>query len=151
MSAHSEDGRKIVHIATGAFALLLYYLTWWQSALLALLAVAFNVLVLPALAPRLYRPAERGRRTGGIVLYPVAVLALIVVFRERLDFAAAAWGIPRRATAPPRSWAGASAGGGCRGTPTRRSPDCSRSSCPAEPPALCSPGGAAERSRPSHR
>jgi uncharacterized protein (TIGR00297 family) len=93
MSAHSEDGRKIVHIATGAFALLLYYLTWWQSALLALLAVAFNVLVLPALAPRLYRPAERGRRTGGIVLYPVAVLALIVVFRERLDFAAAAWGI----------------------------------------------------------
>jgi uncharacterized protein (TIGR00297 family) len=94
MTAHSEYARQIVHMSMAAFALLLRYLTWWQAALLALLALAFNLLVLPGLAPRLYRPSELARRwASGIVLYPAAVLALILVFAGRLDLAAAAWGI----------------------------------------------------------
>jgi uncharacterized protein (TIGR00297 family) len=94
MTAHAEHARQIVHMSMGAFALLLRYLPWWQGALLALAALAFNVLILPRIGGRLYRPTElvRGAPTG-IVIYPAAVLALILVFPRRPDIVAAAWGI----------------------------------------------------------
>lgn len=89
-----ETHRQLVHIGVGAFALLLRWLTWPQAALLAVLAIAFNVLVLPRLAPGVLRAADRGRTwTTGTVLYPMAVLALVLVFRHRLDLAATAWAI----------------------------------------------------------
>jgi uncharacterized protein (TIGR00297 family) len=81
-------------MSMGALALLLPYLTWWQAALLAIVALGFNVLVLPRIGSRLYRPAELGRGPAtGIVIYPAAVLALIVLFPKRPDVAASAWGI----------------------------------------------------------
>ncbi|HEY7500260.1 MAG TPA: DUF92 domain-containing protein [Vicinamibacterales bacterium] len=90
----SEDARKIVHIGFGVCALLLRYITWWEAALVAGTAVAFNLLVMPRVGRRIYRPADQARRfTSGVVLYPVAVLLLVVVFSNRLDIAAAAWGI----------------------------------------------------------
>jgi uncharacterized protein (TIGR00297 family) len=91
---HSELARKIVHIAMGVLAALLRYLVWWQAAILAGAAVAFNLVILPRFGTTLYRSSERARRfSSGIAFYPIAVLLLILVFPYRLDIAAAAWGI----------------------------------------------------------
>jgi uncharacterized protein (TIGR00297 family) len=92
---HSESARQWVHIGSGCFALLLRYLTWWQAATAAGLAIIFNAVVLPRVGgQRLYRPEERARGFPlGILLYPFAVLGLILVFPTRLDIAASAWAI----------------------------------------------------------
>ena len=92
---HSENARQWVHIGSGAFALLLRALTWWQAALLAAAALMFNLIVLPLIGGRrIYRPADHARGFPlGIVLYPTAVLLLILIFPARLDIAAAAWGV----------------------------------------------------------
>jgi uncharacterized protein (TIGR00297 family) len=84
-----------VHVGSGAFAFLLRGLTWREGAALAAVALAFNVLVLPRIGGRqLYRPVDRARGFPlGILLYPLAVLMLILIFSSRLDIAAAAWGI----------------------------------------------------------
>ncbi|MBA3638556.1 MAG: hypothetical protein H0W53_04620, partial [Acidobacteria bacterium] len=93
--AFSEDARQSVHIAMGAFALMLPYLPWWTAVLLASLAVAFNVFALQKLLGlELFRPGERRRRlTSGFVLYPLVVVGLLLAFGSRLDIVAAAWGI----------------------------------------------------------
>lgn len=89
-----EVSRQVLHIAVGSIALLLHWLTWPQAATLAVAAILFNLLLLPRLAPGVLRPGDRNRLwQSGLVLYPVSVLALILVFRDRLDLAAAAWGI----------------------------------------------------------
>jgi uncharacterized protein (TIGR00297 family) len=94
-SPFSEDGRQIVHMTMGVFALLLRDLPWWLAAVLAGSAIAFNVLVLPQVGGRrFFRPADVARGyPAGILFYPVAVLLLILVFPDRPDIAAAAWGI----------------------------------------------------------
>ena len=90
----SEDSRQVVHVAMGGLALLLRFLTPWQAAVIAAGAIAFNLFALPRLAGALYRPGEVRRRLfSGIVLYPVAVLLLIVAFPDRRDIVASAWGI----------------------------------------------------------
>jgi len=93
--AHSESARQWVHIGSGLFALLLRVLTWWQAALVAAFALAFNLAVLPRIGGRtLYRPVDHARGFPlGIVLYPLSVLLLILVFERRLDIVAAAWGV----------------------------------------------------------
>jgi len=95
VNAHSEHARQWVHIGSGGFAVLLRWLTWWQAALLAVIALAFNLLLLPRLGGRhLYRPADVARGFPlGILLYPLAVLLLILTFPSRLDIVAAAWAI----------------------------------------------------------
>jgi uncharacterized protein (TIGR00297 family) len=95
VTAPFEDRRQIIHIAMGGWALLLRWIEWPMAAALALAALLFNWLVLPRIGGRsLYRPADvaRGFPTG-ILLYPFAVLLLILVFRTRLDIAAMAWGV----------------------------------------------------------
>lgn len=90
----SEIPRQLVHIGVGAIALSLRFLTWHQAAAMAVAAILFNLFVLPRLTDRVFRPGDRDRLwTTGIVLYPLAVLGVILFFRERLDLAAAAWGI----------------------------------------------------------
>jgi uncharacterized protein (TIGR00297 family) len=90
----SEETRQVVHIAMGGFALVLRFVPWWQAALLAGAALAFNLLVLPRVGAQLYRPSDHTRRfPAGILLYPIAVLLLVLLFPYRLDIAAAAWGI----------------------------------------------------------
>jgi len=90
-----ELARRIVHVSCGAFALLLRFLTWPQAALLALSAFLFNWQVLPRLFGRsMWRKADVARGYPvGILAYPLAVLALILVFHDRLWMAAAGWGI----------------------------------------------------------
>jgi len=116
--------RKIVHISMLIFAFLLPYLTWTQAAGCALLALLFNVVVLPRLgvdlgkspgrgsesaslnlelplAPKAgftpthlptWPPALRGVWTG-IVIYPLSVLALILLYRHDLQIVGATWAI----------------------------------------------------------
>jgi uncharacterized protein (TIGR00297 family) len=92
--AFSEDRRQLVHMAMGAFALLLPVLLWWQAAALAVAALVFNATVLPRIASRsLFRPGELQGYPAGILLYPLAVLLLIVSFPQRPDIVAAAWGV----------------------------------------------------------
>jgi uncharacterized protein (TIGR00297 family) len=90
---HSETARQVVHMAMGGCALLLRWIAWWQAVALAAGALAFNVAVLPRIAPRLYRPGDHARNVHGIVYYPMAVLLLLVMFPRRPDIAAAGWGI----------------------------------------------------------
>jgi uncharacterized protein (TIGR00297 family) len=91
---YSEDARKLVHILFGGCAFFFRYLAWHEAALIAIGALAFNVAVMPRVGSAIYRPADRTRRYAhGIVLYPAAVLGLILLFPYRLDIAAAAWGI----------------------------------------------------------
>lgn len=94
-STYSESARQWVHIGSASFALLLRVLTWREAAACALAALAFNTIVLPHVGGRrLYRAADEVRGFPlGIVLYPIAVLLLIVAFGSRLDLAAAGWTI----------------------------------------------------------
>jgi len=104
-------------MGSGAFALLLRFLEWWQAALLAAIALVFNAVVLPRVGGRrLYRPVDRARGFPiGILLYPLAVLFLILIFPTRMDIAAAAWAIlaygdgaatlvGRRVSSAPLAW-----------------------------------------------
>jgi len=89
-----EVSRQLLHIGVGAFALLLRDLTWPQAVALASIAIVFNAFVLPSLAPSVFRDTDRGRRwTSGIVLYPIGVLALLLLFPARLDLVATTWAI----------------------------------------------------------
>ncbi|MEO7296008.1 MAG: DUF92 domain-containing protein [Candidatus Limnocylindria bacterium] len=95
-SAISEDARKLVHVSFGAGALLLRWLPSFEATMLASFAVCFNIWGLHRLGgASLFRPDERGRRRvkSGIVLYPAAVVGLLLLLPERLDIVAAAWGV----------------------------------------------------------
>lgn len=90
----AETRRQLVHILVGTGALLLPWLTWWQAALVAVAGLFFNVIVLPRLAPSVFRPGDLDSPVrSGIIIYPLAVLALLICFPNRPDIAAAAWGI----------------------------------------------------------
>lgn len=87
-----EVGRQLLHVGVGAMAFLLRWLDWREAAAMAIAAIAFNRLLLPSLSRTVFRPADLARPwTTGIVLYPTAVLALILIFRDQLELAAAGW------------------------------------------------------------
>lgn len=90
----AEAKRKAVHVGMAVFALLLWWLDWRGAALCALAALAFNLFVLPRLGGRaLFRDDDRARGYPvGILLYPLVVLALVLLFHDRLHLAAAGWG-----------------------------------------------------------
>jgi uncharacterized protein (TIGR00297 family) len=93
--SRGELARRVVHVSCVAFALLLRFLSWPQAALMALAAFVFNWQVLPRLFGRgMWRSAdvERGYPVG-ILAYPLAVLGLVLFFRDELWMAAAGWGI----------------------------------------------------------
>lgn len=92
MAGSSEIARQLVHIGVGGFACLLPLLSWPQAALAGASAVLFNLFILPTLAPAVFRPGDLDRRLrSGIVLYPLAVLGLILAFPHRPDIASIAW------------------------------------------------------------
>lgn len=95
MAANTEAKRKLVHVGSSGFALLLRWFTWWQGALCAVAALIFNVLILPRIGGRnIYRDADHRRGYPiGIILYPISVLIIIFFCYKRLYVAAAAWGI----------------------------------------------------------
>jgi len=102
---------------------------------MAFAALLFNALLLPRLTGHaLEREGERlGGKAWGIIFYALSVLILIAVFRNRLELAAAAWGImafgdglasvvgrrfprPRLPWNARKSWAGSAAFVLCGGT-----------------------------------
>lgn len=98
ISTHSPlaSARKLVHISMLGFAFLLPYLSWLEAAGMALLALLFNLFILPHLAIDLRKSAGEGDATRvrtGIVLYPISVLALILLYRNEMHVGAAAWAI----------------------------------------------------------
>ncbi len=91
----TELVRQAVHVGAGGFALLLRYITWWEAAILAGAALAFNRYALARLGgTRFYRaPEHRRGHSAGMLSYPAAVLILLLLLPDRLDIVAAAWGI----------------------------------------------------------
>lgn len=77
----------------GGLAFALRYLTWPQAALLALVALVFNATLLTRVLPGIVRPAAASGYRAGVLFYPLALLALVFIFRERLDIVAAAWAV----------------------------------------------------------
>jgi uncharacterized protein (TIGR00297 family) len=121
----SELVRKVIHIGCVGFAFLLRDMTPGEAALMAAAAFLFNWQVLPRIGGKsLWRGADRERGyPWGILLYPLAVLGLILWFWHSLPLAAAAWGIlavgdgmaslvgqtlggPRLPWNPAKGWAG---------------------------------------------
>lgn len=88
-----EASRKWVHASMGLFALLLPFLTYPQAAACAVAAFVFNWQVLPRLLGHRFRTAREGSGDVGVLLYPLVVLALILIFRHRLELAAFGWGV----------------------------------------------------------
>lgn len=90
-----EIRRKAVHMGSGSIAFAMRFLGPWGSLAGALAAVVFNAAILPRLGGRaLLREGEvEHGRSIGILLYPVTVLTLVLVFWNRLEIAAAVWGI----------------------------------------------------------
>lgn len=88
--------RKIVHISMLSFALLLPFLTWVEAAGAALMALMFNLFILPRLELDLgKRVAGESRPFAwtGIVAYPISVLVLILLFGRRMEVVGAVWAI----------------------------------------------------------
>jgi len=97
--------RKLVHISMLVFAFLLPFLSWPQAAGCALLALLFNVLILPRMGVDLgKRPGSAGDAAAterqpaanpwtGIVIYPMSVLLLILLYRHSLHVVGAVWAI----------------------------------------------------------
>jgi uncharacterized protein (TIGR00297 family) len=88
--------RKIVHMSMLIFAFLLPYLTWRQAAGCALLALLFNVVVLPRLGADLSKGtviAPGSSAWIGIVIYPISVLALVLLYRHDLYIVGAIWAV----------------------------------------------------------
>jgi len=123
--ATNEVLRKSLHIAFGFGAFALKWLSWEVAAGVCVAAIASNWLLLHRLVGRSVARDERGY-DAGIVIYPIAVLLLVLVFRDRLHYAAVAWALlafgdgvatlAGKAMQRPRltGWAGVSprAGGG---------------------------------------
>jgi len=91
----AELTRKAVHIGSGGLAFAVRPLGLGGALAMAVAAVLHNFLLLPRYGgKRLWRPHEAARgHSLGIVLYPVAVLLLLLLYGTRLEVAAAAWGI----------------------------------------------------------
>src|SRR4051812_19767418 len=85
----NEGLRKFLHILIGLGAVLLKFLPWRVAALVAAAAVAMNWLILHRLVGKRVARHERGW-DAGIVLYPLAVLALILIFNWHIEIAAVA-------------------------------------------------------------
>ncbi len=80
------------------FAFLLPFFTWWQAVACVLLALIFNTVVFPQIATDAGSPAEKDTAApessgSGMILYPISILALILVFRHHIEVVAASWAI----------------------------------------------------------
>jgi uncharacterized protein (TIGR00297 family) len=120
-----ELARKLTHIGAGGFAFLLRDLTWPEAAAMAGAAFLFNWQVFPRIGgKRVWRVTDHDSGYPiGILLYPLSVLALVLLFRHELWKAAAVWGVlalgdgvaslagmalggPRLPWNPRKSWTG---------------------------------------------
>ena len=90
-----EIARKALHVGAGLLALTLPWLTRWQALAICIGAFFMNAWLLPRITRHLLEREDDRRRgyAAGIIYYPLAVGALLLLFGSRLDAVAAAWGI----------------------------------------------------------
>jgi len=92
----SFSTRALVHMSMLVFAFLLPFITWQKAAMLALLALLFNIFLLPHLGADFRKRPTDARDSNlwtGIVLYPSSVLVLILFYRHQIHIAASVWAI----------------------------------------------------------
>ncbi|HEX7155434.1 MAG TPA: DUF92 domain-containing protein [Thermoanaerobaculia bacterium] len=85
-----EPLRKSLHIVFGFGAFTLKWLPWYVAAGVCVAAIIGNWLLLHRIFGRRVARDARGFDVG-IILYPVSVLALILLFHDRLHYAGIAW------------------------------------------------------------
>ena len=87
--------RKILHLGVGVFAPLLVEIGSLGTIGLAASLLLFNLFVFPLLgSQRLWRSAEAALgRSDGILFYPLALLAVALLFHQHLDVVAATWAV----------------------------------------------------------
>lgn len=89
-----ESKRQIEHMLFIGFAFLLRYLSVAQAVICALAAVAYGLFGSPRLNQAGVREDEIARGfSPGKLYYALAVLALILIFRDRMHVAAGAWAV----------------------------------------------------------
>ena len=86
----NEALRKSIHIAIGFGALALKWLPWRLAAAVAAVFVVLNWLVLHRVVGKRVARDARGY-DAGIVLYPAAICALIIIFNWHIALAAVGW------------------------------------------------------------
>src|SRR5215210_3680867 len=86
----NETLRKSIHIAIGFLAITLQWVPWRIAAAIAALAAISNWLLLHRLVGKSVARHARGY-DAGIVLYPIAVCALILTFNWHIEMAAVGW------------------------------------------------------------
>lgn len=88
--------RRILHIALVIPAFLLFSITWYETAALAILMLLFDIYLLPGLMTQA-NPGRDGAGLGFIdsstVLYPISILVLALVFNHYLDIVAMSWAL----------------------------------------------------------
>jgi uncharacterized protein (TIGR00297 family) len=88
--------RRILHLALVIPAFLLFSITWYETAGLAVLILLFDLLLLPGWTAESGRPGDAAAlrdSRAGIILYPIAILALVLIFNHDLQIVAAAWAL----------------------------------------------------------
>ncbi|MEA2062128.1 MAG: hypothetical protein U9P14_00395 [Gemmatimonadota bacterium] len=89
-----ETRRQIEHIVPLGFAFLLRYLTVTQAAVMALAAIVYGVFGSRLLVSSGVREDERARGFSvGKISYALVVLALVLLFGERMHITAGAWAV----------------------------------------------------------
>jgi dolichol kinase len=86
-----EDARQVVHLGTTALAVALRWLPPWAGWVACGVAIAIWWIVVPLVAKGRGLFREDEPFVNGIRMYPVAVLAVLVLFP--LPAAVAAWGV----------------------------------------------------------
>src|SRR5438105_2876429 len=86
----NEALRKSIHIAIGFAAITLKWLPWRLAAVIAAAFVVVNWLVLHRIVGKRIARNPRGY-DAGIVVYPAAVCALILIFNWHIALAAVGW------------------------------------------------------------
>jgi uncharacterized protein (TIGR00297 family) len=88
--------RNFIHMAMLGFAFFLPFLTWVQAAAAAVLALLFNLYLLPRLGLDLRKSPQGNADENvwtGIVMYPISVLILILLYRHHMAIVGGAWAI----------------------------------------------------------
>jgi uncharacterized protein (TIGR00297 family) len=88
--SRSETLRKLIHIGFGLFAFSLRWLTTTEAAVVAIAAFLFNWLLFPHFGSKRISRSIHGY-DAGMLLYPLAVLVLIVAFPRQPAIAGVAW------------------------------------------------------------
>ena len=91
-----EGARRLVHVGLGGLAWFLPLVSWKVAAIVFLLGTLANAFLLPRLPAfrLLMRPSSPEGDPGGLrglVLYPLVLLGLTLLFRDREEPVIAAW------------------------------------------------------------